>query len=73
MAYIPNVSWSYHRVGCHVARILGGAKPADLPIEPASEPSSACSPGQLPVGPPGLLPAKLVVYNAGNNHLMEFS
>ena len=33
MTYGPSVGWSYHRVGYYAARVLAGAKPADLPIE----------------------------------------
>ena len=33
MTYGPNLSWCYRRVGYYAARILGGAKAAELPIE----------------------------------------
>jgi putative tryptophan/tyrosine transport system substrate-binding protein len=36
MTYGPSVTWSYQRVGYYAARVLGGAKPADLPIEQPS-------------------------------------
>jgi putative ABC transport system substrate-binding protein len=36
MTYGPTVTWSYQRVGYYAARVLGGAKPADLPIEQPS-------------------------------------
>jgi putative ABC transport system substrate-binding protein len=36
MTYGPSVSWSFQRVGYYAARVLRGAKPADLPIEQPS-------------------------------------
>jgi hypothetical protein len=33
MAYGPSVTWLYRRAAFYVARVLNGAKPADLPIE----------------------------------------
>jgi putative ABC transport system substrate-binding protein len=36
MTYGPNVSWGFQRVGYYAARILRGAKAADLPIEQPS-------------------------------------
>lgn len=36
MTYGPSVSWCYHRVGYYAARVLRGAKPADLSIEQPS-------------------------------------
>lgn len=33
MSYGPTVGWGEHRAGQYVARILKGAKPADLPVE----------------------------------------
>ena len=33
MTYGPSLNASYHRVGWYAARILQGAKPADLPVE----------------------------------------
>jgi putative ABC transport system substrate-binding protein len=36
MTYGPNVTWGYQRVGYYAARVLGGAKPAELPIEQPS-------------------------------------
>lgn len=36
MTYGPSVSWSFQRVGYYAARVLRGAKAADLPIEQPS-------------------------------------
>ncbi len=36
MTYGPSVTWGYQRVGYYAARVLAGAKPADLPIEQPS-------------------------------------
>ena len=33
MAYGARLSAIFHQLGGYVARVLGGAKPADLPIE----------------------------------------
>jgi len=33
ITYGPSVTWCFQRVGHYAARVLGGAKPADLPIE----------------------------------------
>ena len=37
MAYAADIADSYRRGGIYVARILQGARPADLPIEQASK------------------------------------
>jgi putative ABC transport system substrate-binding protein len=36
MTYGPSATWGYQRVGYYAARVLAGAKPADLPIEQPS-------------------------------------
>jgi putative ABC transport system substrate-binding protein len=35
MSYSPNRSVSWHEAGLYAARILRGAKPADLPVQRA--------------------------------------
>jgi putative ABC transport system substrate-binding protein len=32
MSYGPNIGWMYHQAGSYVAKILNGAKAAEMPV-----------------------------------------